>query len=978
MALSRCVGLILALGGSAVLGETAILSNGDVTVEINELGMIVGTPAGDVRTVDGTAVYINNTTAEWFGVMFDGEKGYTEGVGSGIAPDWGTRTPVTPISFQSDGVTAQSVVRVADMEITSDFWFDEHGPYLIVNVTLANIGAATIRNTLYTREWKDLNTQTEGWTFPDDILGTPVAPRDVIRNVWMMDYIIPGESKGLGFSYTVASSSVPEGGPDVPLVQWTGPGFPGGLNFGATNGISFGDYNADGWIDVFALMSANLWENVGGTTWQLADNLGDILPPTGRRYGVAFGDYNNDGLPDIATEPRNGWGGDECFHLLRAEGGTDYTDVALQPALVDFQPCNADSESICWADVDGDTDLDMFIPIYPPWAAGPSISNKFFENLGPTGPGGQYRLTECAVACGLDNPSTPLLTARPEAAQFVDIDFDGDLDLYSNGTMYQNNSTLGNPDFDAQQEGGSGIGFSTVLDEGGAFADYDLDGDYDLLIAYTPAGIGVQIWENFGDGNFFQVESGVVQSPGIGLNLGLSIEDWDNDGDMDFTTRQVFRRNQLMETGNRLFTVATTAITASHISAATPSWGDWDRDGDLDSALGNWLSTGNMYDNNLYDVSTPMSDRRYVRIRPLRDSDDVPAGLETEYGAGVEIDIAGDDNGHRRKKFTQSASGYLNQNEYTLHFAMPDDPFPGDAGEDVRFDVIVDFPSLPEQDFWRVDKHVNPALGDVNLADLAEREIIVFRSGIVSIDGTTFNPSGAESPNIITAAGGLRLSTVTTTIPAPTAAPTANRWVGMAFDTNSAAGPVRVREIILDGELDSAVTCATATYNIALWDITGSPELVDSWNVNGSSRNQRHYVTTDTLIEAGRDYRLVARVTELRATPIAGPIPHGGVTVWGGVNYQDGAPCLGGAPATADVEAGNIYLTMRFGAVMLGTFDSDGDGDVDLSDFAAFQLCFTGPGVAYEPNCAVFDDDADGDIDLVDFAGFQTAFTGPM
>jgi hypothetical protein len=61
--------------------------------------------------------------------------------------------------------------------------------------------------------------------------------------------------------------------------------------------------------------------------------------------------------------------------------------------------------------------------------------------------------------------------------------------------------------------------------------------------------------------------------------------------------------------------------------------------------------------------------------------------------------------------------------------------------------------------------------------------------------------------------------------------------------------------------------------------------------------------------------------------------------------------------------------------------DADGDGDVDLVDFADFQLCFTGavagPTEGGDDTCLCsFDFDGDNDIDLVDFASFQLAFTG--
>ncbi len=62
--------------------------------------------------------------------------------------------------------------------------------------------------------------------------------------------------------------------------------------------------------------------------------------------------------------------------------------------------------------------------------------------------------------------------------------------------------------------------------------------------------------------------------------------------------------------------------------------------------------------------------------------------------------------------------------------------------------------------------------------------------------------------------------------------------------------------------------------------------------------------------------------------------------------------------------------------------DLDGDGDVDLLDFATFAVCITSSGVTTPPDqCAAeefaaADLDGDGDVDLIDFASFATVFGG--
>ena len=58
--------------------------------------------------------------------------------------------------------------------------------------------------------------------------------------------------------------------------------------------------------------------------------------------------------------------------------------------------------------------------------------------------------------------------------------------------------------------------------------------------------------------------------------------------------------------------------------------------------------------------------------------------------------------------------------------------------------------------------------------------------------------------------------------------------------------------------------------------------------------------------------------------------------------------------------------------------DLNDDGDVDLSDFASFSVCFSGSGVPYSPlECGLADMDADGDVDLRDMRRLVDMLTGP-
>jgi hypothetical protein len=95
------------------------------------------------------------------------------------------------------------------------------------------------------------------------------------------------------------------------------------------------------------------------------------------------------------------------------------------------------------------------------------------------------------------------------------------------------------------------------------------------------------------------------------------------------------------------------------------------------------------------------------------------------------------------------------------------------------------------------------------------------------------------------------------------------------------------------------------------------------------------------------------------------------IVVQGTMGQPDAGPVMTG---------GEIRLTGGFWSISFEpTFlpgDSDGDNDVDIVDFGAFQLCFTGSGETLAPGCEWADFDGDGDVDLIDFGAFQIAFTG--
>ena len=84
-------------------------------------------------------------------------------------------------------------------------------------------------------------------------------------------------------------------------------------------------------------------------------------------------------------------------------------------------------------------------------------------------------------------------------------------------------------------------------------------------------------------------------------------------------------------------------------------------------------------------------------------------------------------------------------------------------------------------------------------------------------------------------------------------------------------------------------------------------------------------------------------------------------------------------PGETDLDGHARVLCDRvdMGAYEFGIGDYDCDRNVDLTDFASWIACMTGPdGGPYDAGCEAFDFEFDGYVTLRDFAGFQKEFVG--
>jgi len=123
---------------------------------------------------------------------------------------------------------------------------------------------------------------------------------------------------------------------------------------------------------------------------------------------------------------------------------------------------------------------------------------------------------------------------------------------------------------------------------GVGFGDLDGDGDPDLLLAHH--GISNTLFFNDGDGTFTADGFSIV-SRGGGNSNGVSLADFDDDGDLDLfvANNAFFHSNFLYENlgGGAFALVRTGPLVADQSSSMSAAWADVEGDGDLDLFVAN-------------------------------------------------------------------------------------------------------------------------------------------------------------------------------------------------------------------------------------------------------------------------------------------------------------------------------------------------------------------------------------------------------
>ena len=290
---------------------------------------------------------------------------------------------------------------------------------------------------------------------------------------------------------------------------------------GEFRALSWGDYDADGWIDLMAGSSladkpSAVFRNLDGKSFaNVAAEIGLTVPGRASRQNNWI-DYDNDGDLDLYATDRAG-----PNRLYRNDGGK------FVQAFVDAGPTVARSTvGACWLDYDKDGDLDLFL------ANQSGKTDALWRNDGTA-------FVDVAPQLGLENAGRRSNQGGVGCA-VGDYDNDGHLDIfvpnYGRNVLWRGDADGGFTN--AAQASGVDLDNEAV---GAAWGDYDNDGYPDLSVMSYVGPPGQQTPRD----SLFHNQAGKgfvnVLTPASALNAGdhgVAWVDYDRDGALDLSVTQ--------------------------------------------------------------------------------------------------------------------------------------------------------------------------------------------------------------------------------------------------------------------------------------------------------------------------------------------------------------------------------------------------------------------------------------------------------
>ncbi|MCK5050925.1 MAG: VCBS repeat-containing protein [Candidatus Cloacimonetes bacterium] len=291
------------------------------------------------------------------------------------------------------------------------------------------------------------------------------------------------------------------------------------------NGGLWGDFDNDGDLDIITKDPEFIWLNNDGTFYKV-NSTNSIRDNGVSTEGVGIGDVNKDGLLDVyfANYERNYV--NEEDQMFRGIGGGKFLEITERADMLPKNGKNRAGRGVNMCDFDLDGDLDIFVSNY-------RLTDNFLWQNDGTG-----HFENNALKLGVAGDEVEGWWDHTIGSEWADIDNDGDFDLitcnlahpryidFSNKTRLYINE---NGKFiDHREE--AGIKFEETHSEP-CWADFNNDGFLDLYITSIYEGRRSFLYMSNRDGTFSETTflAGVRHFNG----WGAACADFDNDGDMD-------------------------------------------------------------------------------------------------------------------------------------------------------------------------------------------------------------------------------------------------------------------------------------------------------------------------------------------------------------------------------------------------------------------------------------------------------------
>ena len=307
----------------------------------------------------------------------------------------------------------------------------------------------------------------------------------------------------------------------------------GGNNATFGNGVSFYDFNNDGWDDVtFAPDndSLHIYKNLEGTLVKMPSPFfisGDVKQ-------ILWVDYDNDRLLDLFITLNVG-----SNRLFKNMGNFIFQDVTQASGLL-TSPAITSNYGASFADYNKDGFLDLYVVTYAIGNVQPVLLNKLYRN------NGDGTFTDMTICSGTSMPGSTSFQCL-----WFDVNNNSWPDLYViNDRIFSNYLFINNGDETfIDQTLGTGLELPGQNCMGGTLGDFDNDGFLDLYIPNTSDAIMYSILlRNNGNGTF----SDISQQAGVGADgvaWGCVWIDYDNDTwqDLYVTNASLGYTNEITE-----------------------------------------------------------------------------------------------------------------------------------------------------------------------------------------------------------------------------------------------------------------------------------------------------------------------------------------------------------------------------------------------------------------------------------------------